>query len=57
VPSIFPQAHDLPMDLVVTEAGIHAAGGETLKRLDAAASVAQVQALLKTRRLPRVAPV
>jgi 5-formyltetrahydrofolate cyclo-ligase len=55
VPSIFPQAHDLPMDLVVTEAGMYAAGGEALLLLDAAASAAQVQALLRARRLPRAA--
>jgi len=53
VPNIFPQAHDLPMDMVVTEAGVFAAGGEPLQRLDAAASAARVRALLAARRLPR----
>lgn len=55
VPSIFPQAHDLPMDLVVTEAGVFAAGGEPLVLLDAAASAARVRALLAARSLPRAA--
>jgi|LNFM01.2.fsa_nt_gb 5-formyltetrahydrofolate cyclo-ligase len=55
VPEIFAQAHDLPMDLVVTEAGVFAAGGEPLQRLDAAASAVRVQALLRARRLPRSA--
>ncbi|MBX3664167.1 MAG: 5-formyltetrahydrofolate cyclo-ligase [Burkholderiales bacterium] len=55
VASIFPQAHDLPMDLVVTEAGVFAAGGDTLRLLDAAASATQVRTLLKARLLPRAA--
>lgn len=55
LPSIFPQAHDLPMDLVVTEAGIHAAGGEPLRRLDAATAAEHVCTLLQSRQLPRAA--
>jgi len=46
VPTIYPQPHDIAMDLVVTEAGIHAAGGEPLLLLDAAAAMARLQALL-----------
>ncbi len=53
VPSIFPQAHDIAMDFVVTEAGIHAGGGEPLRLLDAATAGAQVQDLLRQRDLPR----
>lgn len=53
VPSIFPQAHDIAMDFVVTEAGIHSAGGEPLQLLDAGAAVARVQDLLRQRDLPR----
>jgi len=53
VPSIFPQPHDLPMDLVVTEAGIHAGGGEPLLRMGAADAAARVARLLAGRRLPR----
>lgn len=55
VPSIFPQAHDLPMDLVVKEAGSYAAGGEPLTLLDAEAGAARVQRLLHERNLPRAA--
>jgi len=64
VPSIFPQAHDLAMDLVVTEAGIYggageaqalpdAGAGEPLVLLDAAAGAARVQDLMGQRGLPR----
>ena len=49
VPTIYPQPHDIAMDLVVTEAGIHAAGGEPLRLLDAADGAARLQALLGTR--------
>jgi hypothetical protein len=55
VPSIFPQPHDLAMDLVVTEAGAYAAGGEPLVLLDADAGALRVQRLLRERRLPRAA--
>lgn len=53
VPSIFPQTHDLPMDLVVTEAGLFSAGGEPLAELDAAGCAAYVAQLMQQRRLPR----
>jgi len=53
VPSIFPQQHDLPMDFVVTEKGLHSAGGEVLQLLDASSAVKRVQALMVLRRLPR----
>jgi 5,10-methenyltetrahydrofolate synthetase len=49
VPTIYPQPHDIAMDLVVTEAGIHAAGGEPLQLLDASAALARLQALLRAR--------
>jgi 5-formyltetrahydrofolate cyclo-ligase len=53
VPTIHPQAHDIPMDLVVTEAGMHGAGGEPLTLLDPAAGAARLQAMLRQRSLPR----
>lgn len=53
VNSIFPQAHDLPMDLVVTEAGIQKGGGEPLQALETAAAADYVQSLLGRRNLPR----
>lgn len=36
MPTIHPQAHDVPMDFVVTEAGIHANGEGGLRRVEAA---------------------
>lgn len=53
VPTIHPQAHDIPMDFVVTEAGVYAGGGAPLERLDAAASRQRAQSMLSARRLPR----
>lgn len=53
LPSIGPQAHDLPMDLVVTEAGIYAAGAERLRAVGPAEGLVHVLALQKQRRLPR----
>ena len=38
VPTIHPQPYDIPMDFVVTESAIYAAGGEPLQAVDAAAS-------------------
>jgi 5-formyltetrahydrofolate cyclo-ligase len=53
--TIYPQQHDIPMDFVVTEAGIYAAGGEPLTRLDEAASRQRFSRLCIARRLPRAA--
>jgi 5,10-methenyltetrahydrofolate synthetase len=53
MPTIHPQPHDIPMDFVVTEAGIHRAGGTKLERLDAAKSAANAASILESRRLPR----
>ena len=36
MPTIYLQPHDIPMDLVVTEAGIYRAGGGDLISIDAA---------------------
>jgi 5,10-methenyltetrahydrofolate synthetase len=47
--SIFPQPHDIPMDFVVTEAGIYRGGGKPLVLLDAAACAAQAQSFLEQR--------
>ena len=54
--SIFPQPHDIPMDFVVTEAGIYRAGGKPLALLDAAACAAQAQSLLEQRQARRADP-
>jgi len=53
VPTIHPQAHDVAMDLVVTEAGLYSAGGGFLTSLDTAAGAVQMQRLLRQRKLPR----
>lgn len=47
---IHPQAHDIAMDYVVTEAGIHAAGADGLAPLTAAACRARVDRWLAERR-------
>ncbi len=53
VSTIFPQPHDIAMDLVVTETGVYAGGGEALMPVDATAGAARVQHLLRQRGLPR----
>ncbi|HTE16646.1 MAG TPA: 5-formyltetrahydrofolate cyclo-ligase [Burkholderiales bacterium] len=53
LPTIYPQAHDIPMDFVVTEAGICRAGGKALTLLDTAACAAEAKVLLQSRALPR----
>jgi 5-formyltetrahydrofolate cyclo-ligase len=49
LPTIFPQPHDIPMDFVVTEAGIYRGGGNPLALLDATACAAEVRSLLEQR--------
>jgi 5-formyltetrahydrofolate cyclo-ligase len=56
LPSIHPQSHDIPMDFVVTEAGIYRAGGKALERLEPAQCIAEVKALMHERILPRRHP-
>ncbi|HSF21881.1 MAG TPA: 5-formyltetrahydrofolate cyclo-ligase [Burkholderiales bacterium] len=51
--TIFPQPHDIPMDFVVTEAGIYRSGGTKLALLDTAKSAAEAGLLLESRGLPR----
>ena len=53
LPSIHPQAHDIPMEFVVTESGIHRAGGKALERLEPAQCSVEVKALMRDRGLPR----
>jgi 5,10-methenyltetrahydrofolate synthetase len=53
--TIHPQPHDIPMDFVVTELAIYAAGGEPLQRVDAAEAKKRFERLLLARRLPRSA--
>ena len=49
--TIFPQAHDVPMDFVVTESGVYAAGGDALEVRSAAEARAR-SAQLFTARAP-----
>jgi 5-formyltetrahydrofolate cyclo-ligase len=53
IATIFPQPHDVPMDFVVTETGIHASGGDPLAPLDVAKCRERVARLLAARRLSR----
>lgn len=56
VPTIHPQPHDIPMDFVVTEAGLHRAAGGRLRPLDAGEAAAAVRSLMIARKLPKAAP-
>lgn len=47
--TIFPQPHDIPMDFVVTEAGLYRGGGRKLVLLDPAACAAESRSLLESR--------
>ncbi|MGQ0524200.1 MAG: 5-formyltetrahydrofolate cyclo-ligase, partial [Betaproteobacteria bacterium] len=57
LPTIFPQPHDIPMDIVVTEAQIYRAGGSGLIPLEPSACADAVRALLDQRKhdAPRAA--
>lgn len=53
MPTIYPQPHDVPMDFVVTEAGVHRVAAGELRRIDAAEEVrAMLAQLLLDRGLP-----
>lgn len=56
LPTIYPQPHDIPMDFVVTEAGIYLAGGKKLILLDASECLAQIKILLGNNFLARQRP-
>jgi 5,10-methenyltetrahydrofolate synthetase len=51
--TIYPQPHDIAMDFVVTEAGIHAVTGGRLARIVAAECSERAQRLCEQRGLPR----
>ena len=51
--TIHPQAHDVPMDFVVTESGVRAGGGQPLRPLDDGAAADAFRRLLIERQLPR----
>lgn len=53
MPTIYPQPHDVPMDFIVTERGIHRVIDEALVLIDAPNDVsAQVAQLMRQRGLP-----
>lgn len=53
MPTIYPQAHDVPMDFVVTEQGVHRVVDETLRRVDDMATVREsLVRLMRERGLP-----
>ncbi|MCQ9372667.1 5-formyltetrahydrofolate cyclo-ligase [Methyloversatilis sp. XJ19-13] len=47
--TIHPQPHDVAMDLIVTEAGIHVVGAGALQRIDASESARRAQTLIEER--------
>jgi 5,10-methenyltetrahydrofolate synthetase len=49
--TIYPQAHDIAMDFIVTEAGIHAANNGRLERVDPVAAAGTVKRLAAERGL------
>lgn len=53
LPTIYPQAHDVPMDFVVTEAAVYASEDGRLVALSAEQSRSRAAAILRARRLPR----
>ena len=53
IPTIHAQPHDIPMDFVVTEAGLHAVADGAILRLDAAACAQRAAGLATARGLPR----
>jgi len=53
LPTIHPQPHDIAMDFVVTEAGIHAVAGSSLVRVDAGECRRCAQRLCDERGLPQ----
>lgn len=57
LPTIYPQPHDIPMDFVATEAGLHRAAGGRLQQLDAVTAADSIRQLMAARQLPRAEPV
>jgi len=49
MPTIHPQPHDVAMDFIVTEAGIHSVGTGGLERIDAGACAHRAQVLFDER--------
>ena len=56
LPTIYPQPHDIPMDFVVTQRGIHVVEAGRLKRVEPACSARLAEELAAARGLPRKQP-
>jgi 5,10-methenyltetrahydrofolate synthetase len=52
IPTIHPQPHDIPMDFVVTEGGIHAVENGEMRRVDAAACAQRTVLIASARGRP-----
>lgn len=53
VPTVYPQPHDIAMDVVVTEAGAYGSDGGVLVPLDADAAHARLRQLVERRNTPQ----
>ncbi len=53
LPTIHPQPHDIAMDFIVTEAGIHAVADGARQRIDTAACAPRAGGIIARRGLPR----
>ena len=53
LPTIYPQPHDIALDFVVTEAGVHAVSNARLDRITPAECRERAQRLCAERGLPR----
>jgi hypothetical protein len=53
IPTIHPQPHDVPMDFIVTEVGIHCVNERGLERIDHACQASELaSAIIRARGLP-----
>lgn len=53
IPTIYPQPHDVLMDFIITEAGIHAVEEGGLRRIDPSVCARHAAQIAAHRRLPR----
>ncbi len=56
LPDLHPQPHDIPMDFIVTEAGVRLVDGEGTRFVDGPTARAHFAALARARGLPQVDP-
>jgi 5,10-methenyltetrahydrofolate synthetase len=53
IPTIHPQPHDIIMDFVVTEAGIHEVGADSMRRIETGEAAVRAARIIAERGLPR----